>query len=186
MGMMQLPIETDRLTLRDFRTEDWVQVHSYARDPEVVRFMVWGPNTEKDTREFIARAMAAAGQQPRTVFELAVLFKPTGALVGAAGLRASGDDPQAAELGYTLHRLAWGQGLGTELARALVDSAFRHLTVRRVWAKCRPENIGSYRVMKKAGLRFEEYLQNDRSVRGQPVDSFLCGITRQEWLRNQP
>jgi RimJ/RimL family protein N-acetyltransferase len=93
------------------------------------------------------------------------------------------DDPHSAELGYTLHRLAWGHGLGTELARALIEFGFMQLPVRRVWAKCRPENIGSYRVMKKAGMRFEEYLQNDRTTRGQLVDSFLCGITRQDWQR---
>ena len=34
-----------------------------------------------------------------------------------------------------------------------------------------------------AGMRFEEYLQNDRTSRGRLVDSFLCGITRQDWQR---
>ena len=32
-------------------------------------------------------------------------------------------------------------------------------------------------------MRFEEYLQNDRTSRGRLVDSFLCGITRQDWQR---
>ncbi len=175
-------LETERLTLRDYQEEDWIQVHAYARDPEVVRFMDWGPNGEADSRAFIAQAMAAQTQQPRRTYELAAIFKHTGALVGGVALRIQDGDPHCAELGYTLHRLAWGQGLGTELARALIEFAFVGLPLRRVWAKCRPENIGSYRVMKKAGLRFEEYLQNDKTCRGQRVDSFLCGISRQEWM----
>jgi ribosomal-protein-alanine N-acetyltransferase len=179
--MMLLPIETERLILRDYQEADWVQVHAYARDPEVVKFEDWGPNSETDSRAFVAQAMASAQRQPRRAYELAVIFKPTGALVGGAALRIQDDDGHSAELGYTLHRLAWGQSLGTELARALIEFSFLRLPVRRVWAKCRPENVGSYRVMKKAGLRFEEYLQNDRISRGQRVDSFLCGLTRQEW-----
>lgn len=183
--MMVLPIETPRLTLRDYREEDWVQVHAYARDLEVTRFMDWGPNSEADTRSFISQAMASEQQQPRKLFELAVIFNHTGALIGGVTLKLGESDPHSAELGYTFHRLAWGQGLGTEAARALIEFGFGflHLKARRVWAKCRPENIGSYRVMKKVGMRFEEYLQNDRTARGQLVDSFLCGLTRQEWQR---
>ncbi|GEM_PF-1705850 len=144
---MLLPIETNRLTLRDYREEDWFQVHAYARDPEVLRFMDWGPNSEADTRAFIARILASEHPQPRRVFELAVIFK------------------------------------ATELTRALIEFSFLHLPVRRVWAKCRPENAGFSRVAKKAGLSFEEYLQNDRTAKGEVVDSIRCGITRQGWLK---
>lgn len=186
MDVMELPIETERLILRDFQSEDWVHVQAYARDPHVVRYLDWGPNSEEETQAFIARAMADAGREDRRKFDLAVVFKPTGALVGGCSLRLEEQDPQAAALGYVLHRLAWGQGLGTELARALLQAGFQQLGLRRVWAKCRPDNVGSYRVMKKVGLRFEEYILNDSLVRGQPVDSFLCGITQEEWLRPHP
>jgi len=186
MELMDLRIETERLLLRAYRPEDWTQVHAYARDPEVVRYLDWGPNTEAETQAFIHRARAAGEQDPRQGYELAVIFKPTGALVGGAALRLDPQEPRSVELGYTLHRLAWGQGLGTELARALVQTGFGQLRARRVWARCRPENVGSCRVMKKAGLRFEEYLQNDRTVRGRRVDSFLCGLAREDWLRLAP
>jgi RimJ/RimL family protein N-acetyltransferase len=182
MEMIELPLETGRLLLRDFHVDDWEQVHAYARDPEVARFQDSGPHSEAESRAFVAGAVARAEQKPRKVYEFAVIFKNTGTLVGDAALKVPDEDPHSAELSYTLHRLAWGQGLGTELARELVDFGFLHLPVRRIWAKCRPENVGSYRVMKKAGLRFQEYVQNDRTARGQLVDSFLCAISRQEWL----
>jgi len=182
---MEPPIETERLILREFLSEDGEEVHAYARDLEVVRYLDWGPNTPEETRAYIDRAIRSSREQPRRTYELAVIFKPTGALVGSAALRLDPLAPFTAELGYVLHRLAWGQGLGTELVRALVRSAFLDLQVRRVWAQCRPENVGSCRVMKKAGLRFEEYLQNRRTLRGEWVDSYLCGITRRDWLHAQ-
>jgi len=183
-GMMTLPIETPRLTLRELRAEDWAQVHAYARDLEVVRFMDWGPNSEADTRAFITQAMALNRQEPRRGYELAVLFKPTGALVGVVTLKLADSDLPGAQLGCSLNRIAWGQGLGTEMAREMIRFGFNQFPVLRIWAKCRPENIGSYKMMKKAGMRFEEYLQNDRTSQGRQVDSFLCAISRKQWQSN--
>jgi len=174
-------LETPRLLLRPFRTGDWAQVHAYARDPEVVRYLDWAPHTEADSRAFVARALFCGPEGNPRERRMAVIFKPTGALVGDASLHLGERDPRSAELGFTLHRLAWGQGLGTELARELVDGSFRLLPVQRLWARCRPENIGCFRVLKKSGLRFEEYLQNHRTARGEVVDLFLCGITREAW-----
>ena len=179
---MPLPIETPRLLLRNLQDEDWPQVHAYARDLEVVRYADWGPNSEAETRAFIGQAIAARCREPRREYHLAAIFKDTGALVGNASLVPDPQDARAADLGCTLHRLAWGQGLGTEVATALVEFGFLHLELRRIGARCRPENIAAYRVMKKAGLRFEEYLQNDRTKRGRQVDSFLCGVSRADWL----
>ena len=56
------PLQTGRLVLRELTDSDFGAVHAYASDPEVVRYMPWGPNSEAETREFIERAqtMAAA------------------------------------------------------------------------------------------------------------------------------
>lgn len=50
-----LPIETERLWLREFREDDFDSIHAYATDPEVVRYMPWGPNTLEVTREVLDR-----------------------------------------------------------------------------------------------------------------------------------
>ncbi len=188
LEVLTMLLETPRLLLRPFGTGDWAQVHAYARDPEVVRHLDWGPHTEADSRAFIARAMACDLQQlpHQRVHRLAAIFKPTGALVGDLCLKPGDPDPRSARLDCTLHRLAWGQGLGTELARELVDAGFRQFPLQRVWARCRPDNIGCCRVMKKAGLRFEEYFQDERTAKGEVVDLLRCGLTREDWLRLRP
>jgi len=62
---------------------------------------------------------------------------------------------QTARLGYAVHNLYWGQGFGTEMARALVELSFGQLKYHRVEANIDPENIASQRVAQKAGLTFE-------------------------------
>ena len=182
---MNFSIETPRLVLRDFREADWEAVHAYAADAQVVRHMNWGPNSEADTKAFIAKAIALSQAQPRRSYQLAVVVKDTGLVIGGAVLRMLDRDPLSGEVGYTLNPLAWGNGYATELARALVRFGFQDLGLRRIWATCRPENSASYQVLRKVGLTFEEYLQNQKLVRGQWVDAFLCGLSRETWLLAQ-
>jgi RimJ/RimL family protein N-acetyltransferase len=182
---MECTLTTERLILRNFCEADWTAVHAYAQDPEVVRHMNWGPNTEAETQAFIRTAMELARAVPRRSYHLAVVSRDTGRVIGGATLRMLDEEPLSGELGYTLHPSAWGLGYATELARALIDFGFLTLGLKRIWATCRPENLGSFRILTKVGLRFEEYLPNEKVVRGKLVDTLLCGLDREEWLRSQ-
>jgi [ribosomal protein S5]-alanine N-acetyltransferase len=71
---MQIP--TERLILREFRDADWPSVQRYASDLDVVRYQDWGPNSEQQTFDFIARTIEAR-LEPRTAYTLAIeLSKP--------------------------------------------------------------------------------------------------------------
>jgi RimJ/RimL family protein N-acetyltransferase len=182
---MSFTIETPRLILREFVEEDWQEVHDYAKDMEVAKHMNWGPNTEADTREFIALAMTTAKEKPRRSYHLAVVSRHTGKVIGGATLRMLDAEPDSGELGYTFHPQTWGQGFATEVAKAFMAFGFLQLNLRRIWATCRPGNHSSFRILRKSGMRFEEYLQNEKCVRGEMVDSLLCGVSREEWLRTR-
>lgn len=65
------------------------------------------------------------------------------------------------EIAYHYIRSAWGQGFGTEAAIACLARGFEALGFETVYAFCYPENVGSWRVMEKAGMREDgmtEYL----------------------------
>ena len=79
-------LSTERLVLREFTEDDAPAAHQYASDPRVVEFMPWGPNTEEQTQEFIARQLAAQQQEPRLCFDLAVILRADGRLIGGCGL----------------------------------------------------------------------------------------------------
>ncbi|HEX4816952.1 MAG TPA: GNAT family N-acetyltransferase, partial [Nonomuraea sp.] len=66
---------------------------------------------------------------------------------------AAGGPADEPELGYRLHRRAWGKGYATEGSRALIDKAFGELGARRVFAQTMAVNLRSRRVMEKCGLR---------------------------------
>jgi len=169
-------IETTDLVLREFVPSDWEAVHAYAQDPDVVRYELWGPNTEVQTIAFVNEAIRGRSQEPRRSFELAITRKDTGQLIGGAGLRIRDERHREADIGYALHKAHWGQGLGTQAARGLVRFGFERLGLHRIWATCHAENVASAKVLARAGLRKEGVLRAHRFQRGAWRDSLLFAI----------
>lgn len=65
------------------------------------------------------------------------------------------------EVGYGINPSYQNRGYATEMVRALTDWALAQPTVSRVVAECRPDNVGSIRVLEKSGFgrigeRFDE------------------------------
>lgn len=177
------PLKTERLLLRELRAGDENDIHEYASDPEVVRLMIWGPNTREATQEFLARALEQQMQWPRPNVGLAIELKSEQRLIGSIELRAHEDANRTADFGYVLNRRYWGRGYMTESARAVLDIAFRRLNLHRVWATCDARNRKSYRVMEKLGMRREGLQVKNTCEKGEWRDTCLYAILEEEWLR---
>ena len=176
------PVETERLLLREFRAEDETDVHAYASDPEVVRLMIWGPNTLEMTRTFVARALKEQEQWPRPFVSLAIELKSDRRVIGSIGLRIKDEKKRAADIGYVLSRAYWRQGYMLEAARTILDAAFRTLDLHRVWATCDVRNRASYGVMERLGMRREAHFHKDKFEKGEWRDTYLYAILAEEWL----
>jgi RimJ/RimL family protein N-acetyltransferase len=175
-----LPIRTERLLLRDFQDIDLDALHAYASDPEVARFMEWGPNTPEDTQAFLDRAFLSQRQWPRLDLGLAIEHVADGKAIGSIGLHLR--DAATVEIGYCLNRGYWRQGLVFEASHALIDTAFRTLGLHRVFATCDVRNTGSFGVMEKLGMRREGMLRQDRQIKGVWRDTYLYAVLAEEWL----
>jgi RimJ/RimL family protein N-acetyltransferase len=176
------PLRTARLLLRPFRQDDFDDVHAYARELEVVRYMEWGPNTPEETQAFLERMFEAQGRWPRGDVNLAIEHLKDRRVIGSIRLGLNPPADQA-DLGYSLNRDYWGRGLTTEAARALMGVAFRTLGVHRVWAWCDIRNAASYRVMEKLGMRREGAFRENIQVKGHWRDTFVYAILAQEFGR---
>jgi ribosomal-protein-alanine N-acetyltransferase len=176
-------ILTRRLILRDFEETDWQAVHNYAADPEVVRYMDWGPNDEKESKNFIARALAQQKEQPRNDFSLAIVLKEKNALMGGCGIYISNPANQEGYIGYVLNRSFWKHGYATETAQVLVHFGFDQLKLHRIFATCDAENVASARVMEKVGMQREAHFRENGRVKGRWRDALLYAILEQEWKK---
>jgi len=167
--------------LREYTEADFESVHAYAKDPEAVRFMTWGPNTVEQTQAFIRLALSQQGQLPRQNYHFAVVLAAKQIIVGGCGIHYQSDKLQIAYIGYIFNREFWGQGFATETAKRLLKFGFIKHDAHRIWATCGPENTASTLVLEKVGMRREGRLREHKWSKGAWRDSYLYAILSHEW-----
>ena len=176
------PIRTERLLLRGFTQGDFDDVHAYATDDEVVRYMDWGPNTLAETQAALDRWFEADKHWPRADVNLAIEHLADGKVIGSIRLGVRDEATRSGDLGYSIASAYWRRGLGTEAARAMLRAGFEVLNLRRIWAECDVRNAGSYGIMEKLSMRREAHFRKDRLGRDGWRDSYLYAILKDEWI----
>jgi RimJ/RimL family protein N-acetyltransferase len=174
------PLRTTRLCLREITPADIPAIHEYACDPEVVRYMRWGPNDLETTLSVTRGWLEEQQQWPRTSVQLAIEVAEEKKLAGAIHLWVADARNATGSFGFVLNRAFWGRGYATEAARAVVNCAFARLDLHRVYATCDTRNAASVRVLEKLGMRREVVYRKDVMQKGEWRDSYLYAVLRDE------
>jgi RimJ/RimL family protein N-acetyltransferase len=146
-------IETSRLRLRMFTPDDLDALSTIAGDPEVMKYLgTSGPRSREKTKTTIDAILRHWNEHGFGIWALE--HKADQRLIGWCGLQMLEKTPEI-EVAYLLATAYWNQGLATEAARASIEYGFRELKLTRLVAIARPENVGSYRVMEKVGMKYE-------------------------------
>lgn len=158
-------IETRRLTIRPFRAEDGAGLHAYLSNPAVYRFEPGEPVSLERAQELAAER--AEGQN-----FWAVVVKNTHELVGHLYFHQI-EPPEFMtwELGYIFNPVYHNLGFASESAAALLEFGFKQWGIHRVVAFCAPENVASWRVMEKIGMRRESLMRKNIFFRRNPDGS---------------
>ncbi|RMI46057.1 GNAT family N-acetyltransferase [Streptomyces triticirhizae] len=193
---MDVFLETARLRLRPFTERDASSLLALDSDPEVMRYLTGGRPTSAEALRLrtlprllhvhpgwaAGRGYWAAEERNSGVFLGWFEFRPLESAngAGAGGTGAAGVE---VELGYRLAASAWGRGLATEGASALVDRGFAELGVARVTANTMAVNARSRRVMEKVGLRLVRSFAGDwpEPIPGSEHGEVEYALTREEW-----
>lgn len=182
---MHVLLETDRVILRRFTPADVDLVTALDADPAVMQYINGGrPTPREEIRDDYLPAWLAYYERGDRYGFWAAIEKRSGSFLGWFHLRPEPGDPaDDPELGYRLRASAWGQGYATEGSRALIRRAFEELGARRVHATTMAVNVGSWRVMEKAGLRYVRTFHQpwpDR-IEGEEQGDVEYALTRAEW-----
>jgi RimJ/RimL family protein N-acetyltransferase len=180
-----MQLETQRLIMRDFRDDDWPTVAAYWADPRYQRYYPENQRHEETVRALIGRFVAAQAEQPRQRWQLALVTRDGGRLIGNCGIRVNDPDLREANIGYELNPEFWGQGYASEAARAILRFGFEELGLHRVWAECVADNAGSVRVLEKLGMRREAHFRELQRFRERWWDGYIYAILDHEWPNAQ-
>jgi [ribosomal protein S5]-alanine N-acetyltransferase len=143
-------LETSRLILREFVTEDVDALARVLSDPETMRFYPV-PFDRAAVDQWIGRNMSRYTDHGFGLW--AMILKSSDEVVGDCGITLQNvDGKDGMEIGYHVRRDLWGRGLATEAARACRDLGFSRFGAEHLISLIRPENTASCRVAEKNGM----------------------------------
>lgn len=167
-------LETERLTLRRPTLADVKAIAHLANDRRIAENTrrLPHPYHQDHAVEFV-RATAAANT------EVVFLIEQNFSAIGMVGIDRS--EPEAAELGYWLGVEHWGQGFGTEAARAVIDFFFEESDAEHLISGARVANPASRNILEKCGFQWSgvELHRFEALGSSTPVDCFR--LTRSVW-----
>ena len=188
LTQLRWPVRTERLSLRPATGDDLVTTWEFRRRDDVAQWLTRAPTCMAEYRPlFLDRDSLAKS----LVIELdgnviGDLMLSVEDAWGQAEVAHQGSGVQA-DLGWVLHPDHAGRGYATEAVRALLRVAFEDLGVRRVTANCFTDNVASWRLMERVGMRRETHAVQDALHRsGQWLDSYAYALLDHEYRRTAP
>jgi ribosomal-protein-alanine N-acetyltransferase len=170
---MMPPLTTARLDLRPCALGDVAVLTALWREPDVRRYL-WDDEIVSDelATEVVQAFLASADQRGYGLWLL--LRRSGGELLGFAAMRDIAGSSQLVgspqvELIYGLAPAAWGQGLATEAARAVLAYGLETLGHEQIWARTDPPNLASQRVIERLGMHAAE----NPGIEPSPMLSFV-------------
>lgn len=149
---LKMPVlETERLVLRPLDQDDLSDIVAWED-------VASAENNQAAAQEFLDYCFRE--YRERGIGPWGILMKETGAVVGNCGFPDIVLKKLCGEVNYYVAREHRGKGLAPEALNALLRFGFREIGLNRIQARCEPDNLSSERVMQKAGMKFEGWIES--------------------------
>ena len=167
-------LETERLTLRRPTLADVKALVRLANDRRIAENTRRLPHPY--SHDHAVDFVRTTAVDPR---EIAFLIENNFVPIGMVGI--NWQEPNAPELGYWLGVEHWGQGFGTEAARAVIDFFFEEHAEEYLYAGARVTNPASRNSLEKCGFQWSgvELHRFEALGSSTPVDRFR--LSRSVW-----
>jgi len=167
-------LEVGDICFKSLSTKDVKEIHSYASDENVSRFIGWQlmktmDETHNHVEEMLKRESAG------THLYASVVLKSTQAIIGTAMIFNFNHEAKHAEIGYVSHSGYWGMGYGTESIALMNNFAFETLKLHKLHARVVDTNIGSVRALEKNGFELEGRFKDYYFIDGAYYDGLFFG-----------
>ncbi|KAJ3674585.1 hypothetical protein LUZ60_005201 [Juncus effusus] len=173
LSSLQMDGPSVKVSLRPFTLSDLDDFFVWASDDRVSAHCRWDTYTSKDDLLNYMKSGVLGHPWMRAI---CLHGRPVGAISVTPN---TGEDRCRAELGYVLASEHWGKGIATEAVKLVLRTIFEDLKgLERVEALVDIENVGSQRVLQKAGFVkdgvLRRYLIHKGRVRDMVLFSFIC------------
>lgn len=176
-----IELPTPRLHLRRLAAGDAAALCAYRALPEVARFQSWTGFERTDAERLIEQQSGLEPDTPGTWFQLAIVERASGALIGDIGLHFHLDDPRQAEVGITLAPSSQGRGYAAEALERVLAYLFEDLDKHRAMAITDAENQAAAALFRRLGFRQEAHYLEHVWFKGAYGSEYLFAMLQREW-----
>lgn len=155
-------LESERLILRCPRPEDGPVVEA-AVQASLAELRPWVPFAQSEERlaRYADRVQnAEQAFRERSDFQLLLLHKQTGELVGSTSVHRPNWEIGIVEIGYWADTRHTGHGYITEAVARTVQFCIEHLHANRIELRCDTRNTRSHKVAERLGFTHEATFRN--------------------------
>lgn len=157
---------TDRLDVRPFTPADVDTFSAYRADPDVARYQSWSDFTVEQGAALVEDMQQRAFATPGLWYQLALVARTLGVLVGDLACKVNEHEPREMEVGFTLAPTHHGKGYATEALHGLLDHAFTTMSLHRVVAVTDARNNAAAALLTRVGMRQEAHFLDNVFFKG--------------------
>ena len=169
-------LRTEQMTLRRYCPEDAEPLYRYlGTDPQMYQFSGWNPYaTLAMARETVRQFIDSYGDSRSYAWVMDV----DDVLVGTIGAYDYKDNQ--IEVGFSVVKGWQGRGLATEALKKVLEYLTENEGIPLVTAWCASENVGSGRVLEKAGMQYIRTDKDSLTVGEKTYDKRIYEFRRQK------
>jgi RimJ/RimL family protein N-acetyltransferase len=153
------------VSLRELDDRDLVALYEQATDPESIRMAAFTSENQTDRGAFLDRMSRLRADTSVTHRVIDV----DGAVAGTIGSFRIDDE---LEVTYWVDRRHWGKGIATAALQILLAETAE----RPVYARAASDNVGSLRVLEKAGFRRVGVNRGFARGRGEEIEETILRL----------
>lgn len=184
--MKTIELFSERLKLRLIEFSDLNAIHVLHSLPETDKYNTLGiPEDIGVTKQIMAPQITANQQQEIINYTFAVEELGTGTFIGLFGFKLGSEKYNNAEVWYKLNVEFWGNGYATEALNLVLDFGFKNLKLHRIVAGCAIDNIGSIKVLEKAGMTREGHTRQALPLKSGWSDNYEYAILETDERKNK-
>ena len=179
---MKVPIiKGKKVVLRPLSLKDAKNFCEWLKDSEVTKFLDQYYNTPPTLRGERKWITSVKKDRQKAAFSI---ISTDNEHVGIVSLDKINKNNKHAVFGIFIgNKKYWGQGIGTEATRLILQYGFKSLKLHRIHLTVYDFNIRGFKAYKSVGFKYEGKMRKHVFRNGYFYDVFMMGILRNEFLQ---
>lgn len=178
---MEIVLETKRLLLRKLNNNDFANLCTILKDPEVM-YAYEHAFSDAEVIQWLNKQLIRYKNDGIGLW--AVILKDNNEFIGQCGLTIQDiEDNKVVEIGYLFRKDYWNNGYAIEAASACKNYAFEILNIDKVYSIIRDNNFPSQKLAIKNGMTPGKTII--KHYYNMEMPHILYSISQQDYIKNK-